>query len=141
MIKRSFTSVLAAGAIAAALLSGCSSNAASSASSASTADSAASAASTAQSAAPLTITKKPENIDGAQVTLPVKRVLIFDVDSADVDKWSATIADGSIAEFVAGSDSAQPMIRPLAEGETTVELTAPDGATTTFSLIVTPGIR
>lgn len=142
VIKRSFTSVLAVGALAAALLAGCSSNAASSADSAAS-DSSSQSARTTQALGP--IMKDPSVLEGTTVTLPVERELVFTVDEADIDRWGATIADGSIAEFVPGktdgSATYNPGIHPLAEGETTVELTAPDGTTTTFSLIVTPGAR
>lgn len=134
VIKRSFTSVLSVAAIAALALAGCSSKTANDAE-----QSAAAAANAAQSEQ-LTITKTPESIDGGQVMLPIKRNLLFTV-KADAEKWTASIADPSIAEFIAGDAATPPTIHPLAEGETTVDLTGPDGTTISFALIVTPGAR
>ena len=134
VIKRSFTSVLSVAAIAALALAGCSSKTANDAE-----QSAAAAANAAQSEQ-LTITKTPESIDGGQVMLPIKRNLLFTV-KADAEKWTASIADPSIAEFIAGDAATPPTIHPLAEGETMVDLTGPDGTTISFALIVTPGAR
>ncbi|MDY4491693.1 hypothetical protein [Schaalia hyovaginalis] len=138
MIKRSFTSVLSVAAIAALALAGCSSKTANDAEQ-SAAESAVAAANAAQSEQ-LTITKTPESISGGQVMLPIKRNLLFTV-KADAEKWTASIADPSIAEFIAGDAATPPTIHPLAEGETTVDLTGPDGTTISFALIVTPGAR
>ena len=139
MIKRSFTTVLPLAAVAALALSGCSSNASADAeeSAAQAAQSTVAAANAAQSEGRLTIVKTPESIDGGQVGLPIKRDLILDVDAAEAGAWTVTFSDPSIAEF----DASEPSIHPLAEGETTVELAGPDGATSTFTLIVTPGAR
>lgn len=141
VIKRSFTSVLSVAAIAALALAGCSSETANDAeqSAAAAAESAVAAANAAQSEQ-LTITKTPESINGGQVMLPIKRNLLFTV-KADAEKWTASIADPSIAEFIAGDAATPPTIHPLAEGETTVDLTGPDGTTISFALIVTPGAR
>lgn len=138
VIKRSFTSVLSVAAIAALALAGCSSKTANDAEQ-SAAESAVAAANAAQSEQ-LTITKTPESISGGQVMLPIKRNLLFTV-KADAEKWTASIADPSIAEFIAGDAATPPTIHPLAEGETTVDLTGPDGTTISFALIVTPGAR
>lgn len=134
MIKRNFISVVVA-ASAAVLLVGCSS-----ASTAKGADTAAPVASTPQSSAAqrLTIKKDPASIADGQVALPVKRDLLLTVGEADAAKWTATVADGAIAEFKSGD---APTVHPLAEGETDVRLTSPKGETISFHLIVTPGAR
>lgn len=144
VIKQSFISVLSVAAVAAFALGGCSSMGAHNAdpSAAATAESTGAAAHDAQAEQPeqLTITKTPESINGGKVKLPIKRNLIFTVE-ADADKWMARIDDPSIAEFVAGDGTTMPTIHPLAEGDTTVELTGPDGTTSSFTLIVIPGAR
>lgn len=90
----------------------------------------------AQSEPRLTIVKTPESIDGSQVTLPIKRDLVFDLGDAKAQGWKVNFSE-SIAEF----NAEEPSIHPLATGETTVELTGPEGQTSTFTLIVTPGAR
>lgn len=125
-------------ALATALLAGCSS------ASTETTDSSGSAATTQSASAStqmLTIEKDPATISDALVTLPIKRVLIIKVDQAAASDWTGTVEDASIAEFIAGTDSDAPMIKPLAEGDTTVTLTSPEGQTITFNLSVTPGAR
>lgn len=143
-MKRSLHSVLSVAALTALALAGCSSQGAHDAdqSAVAVAESAVSAAHDAQSAQSeqLTITKTPEAIDGGKVKLPIKRNLLFAVDK-DAAQWTANIADPAIAEFIAGDDTTPPTIHPLAEGETTIELTGPEGMTSSFTLIVIPGAR
>ncbi|QPK81418.1 hypothetical protein G7Y41_00615 [Schaalia sp. ZJ405] len=87
------------------------------------------------------IQKDPTLLDGAEVTLPSERVLVFNVPAEDdATKWMGSIEDATVAEFVPGTKSDKPTIRPLAVTEgTTVTLTNPAGETVTFTLKITEG--
>ena len=71
-----------------------------------------------------------EDIQGGIVTVALNQVVSINTGSLDVDSYTATIADKSIAEFVQGRDdgSAQfnPGLKPLKVGETEVTLANKD---------------
>lgn len=72
------------------------------------------------------------------VSVPLGSMVVFNVENPE--KWSATVADTSIATFQAGGNMgtyvANPGVAPVAEGTTTVTVTAPDGTLHTFTLTV-----
>lgn len=75
---------------------------------------------------------------GSTVEVSLSTSVVFPVD--DVTAWSATVADPTVVEFVAGTDDGSavfnPGLTPLAAGTTEVTLT--DGSTTvTFTVVVT----
>ncbi|QWW19599.1 hypothetical protein I6B53_00145 [Schaalia sp. 19OD2882] len=133
--------VLAAGA-----LSACSPTAGDSATSGATGQSTASAQSgtTAQSGATAkigVIKKRPELLKDFEIKVPAQRVLELTVQ-ADADKWTASIADPKVVEFIPGSADAAPTFKPLIEeGSTAVVLKDPAGNEIPFTLTVTPGAR
>ncbi len=90
------------------------------------------------------IIKDPSLLAGNEVTVPLLRILVLDVDS-EPEKWTATVADPTIAEFTPASNDGSaeftPGFQPLAEGSTEVTVTSPSGEEYTFTLIVTPGAR
>ncbi|WP_131333613.1 hypothetical protein [Schaalia vaccimaxillae] len=148
MNKRKICMSLFALGLAATALVGCSSNDAvrnDTAGESGAAQSEAGSSMDAQALGP--IIKDPTTLDGATVTLPSERHLVLNVpEDSDVTKWSATIEDASVAEFVAGTDDGSmvtnPGISPLAVTEgTTVTLTDPEGQAVTFTLIITEGSR
>jgi len=76
----------------------------------------------------------------SEVSVRITRTIVLTV--ADPGKWSATIADPTIAKFVAGGDqgsySTNPGITPLAVGSTTAMITGPDGKNYLLTITVTP---
>lgn len=86
------------------------------------------------------IRKRPELLDGTEVKVPIKRVMVLAV-TEDANTWIADIADPTIAEFIAGNADQAPTFKPLAEGSTDVSLKDSSGKTLTFTLTVTPGDR
>ncbi|MGK9147623.1 hypothetical protein KXS11_08375 [Plantibacter flavus] len=78
--------------------------------------------------------------DGRTVTVGLDNVV--DLVAVDPKAWTATIADPSIAEFVAGGTRGgatfNPGLQPLAAGTTEVTLkNGSDGSTVVFTLEVT----
>jgi len=76
--------------------------------------------------------------EGGTVEVTLSTTVVFPVDN--VTEWSATVADPSVVEFVAGTDDGSavfnPGLTPLAAGTTEVTLT--DGTSTvTFTVVVT----
>ena len=85
----------------------------------------------------------PVMIDPAttsEISVRITRTIVLTV--ADPGKWSATIADPTIAIFVAGGDQGSytnnPGIKPLAVGSTTATITGPDGKNYLLTITVTP---
>lgn len=85
-----------------------------------------------------------EDIQGGVVEVPLNSTLVINTGSLDVDSYSATIADPSIAEFVQGKDDGSatfnPGLTPKKVGETEVTLSNKDGGIqdVDFTLKVTP---
>jgi hypothetical protein len=75
----------------------------------------------------------------SEVSVRITRTIVLTV--ADPGKWSATIADPTIAIFVAGGDQGSytnnPGIKPLAVGSTTATITSNDGQIFTLAITVT----
>lgn len=76
--------------------------------------------------------------EGSTVEVRLSTSVVFPVDN--VADWSATVADPTVVEFVAGSDDGSavfnPGLTPLAVGST--EVTVTDGSSTvTFTVTVT----
>jgi len=75
----------------------------------------------------------------SEVSVRITRTIVLTV--ADPGKWSATIADPTIAIFVAGGDQGSytnnPGIKPLAVGGTTATITSNDGQIFTLAITVT----
>lgn len=79
-----------------------------------------------------------DGLDGTTVQVPLTNTLV--IQAEDPTAWTGTVADASVAEFVAGRDDGSavfnPGVRPLAAGSTEVTIT--DGTTTiTFTVEVT----
>ncbi len=90
-----------------------------------------------QALPPLIIT--PLELDGNIIEIPLEQLLVLSVPDQP-DKWTATISNPTIADFVAGkvnnTASFNPSFEPKHTGETPVTVMAPDEQEYNFTLRV-----
>lgn len=77
------------------------------------------------------VTKKVNDLQGAEIELLVGQVLNIDTESLKVDSYTGEVADTSVAEFTPGRFDGpaefNPGVTALAEGTTSVTMTNEQG--------------
>ncbi|MDR6198646.1 hypothetical protein QE374_000555 [Microbacterium sp. SORGH_AS428] len=89
------------------------------------------------------VTMSAGELQGESVDLVVGQTLNIDTGDLAVDSYTGAVADGDVAEFVAGKDDGSatfnPGVRALAAGTTSVTMTNKDGGIQPleFTVVVT----
>ena len=78
------------------------------------------------------VTRSADGLQGQTIDLPIDSTLNITTGTLAVTDYNGTVADPSVAKFIAGSKTASaqfdPAIKPLAIGHTMVTLTTKDGS-------------